>query len=83
MLFYSPFDNGREIYPVLPYLLFDAVKRELKDEAQAEVVVAVVRRVVVTVRHATVPGVVVPAAATVHAVGAITDIFLVFVMFYI
>lgn len=56
-----------------------SVKTELKDEAQAEVVVAVVWCVVVAVRHATVPGVVVPVATTVHAVRALTDIFPVFV----
>lgn len=44
---------------------------ELKGEAQAEVVVAVGRRVVVPIRHTTVPGVVVPAAPTIHAVIAI------------
>ena len=44
---------------------------ELKNEAQAEVVVAVGRRVVVPIRHTTVPGVVVPAAPTIHAVIAI------------
>ena len=50
-------------------------KAELQDKAQPEVVVPVVRRVVVPVRHATVPGVVVPAAATVHAVRALADTF--------
>lgn len=39
-----------------------------EDKTEAEVVVAVVRRVVVTIRRATVPRVVVPAAATIHAV---------------
>ena len=43
---------------------------ELKGKAQAEVVVAVVRRVVVAVSYTAVPGVVVPASAPVHAVGA-------------
>lgn len=42
----------------------------LEDKAEAEVVVAVVNRVVVTVRHAAVPRIVVPAAATVHPVRA-------------
>ena len=46
---------------------------ELKGKAQAEVVVAVVRRVVVAVSYTAVPGVVVPASAPVHAVGAHTD----------
>lgn len=39
-----------------------------EDEAEPEVVVAVVGRVVVTVRRAAVPGVVVPAATAFHAV---------------
>lgn len=39
-----------------------------KGQPQAKVVVAVRRVVVVTIRRATVPGVVVPATATVHAV---------------
>jgi hypothetical protein len=38
--------------------------------AEAEVVVAVARLVPVTVRGAQVPGVVVPGAAAIHAVGA-------------
>lgn len=51
----------------------DAIRPTLswdKSEAEAEVVVAVRRVVVVAVRHLAVPGVVVPAAATVHAVRA-------------
>lgn len=43
-------------------------REELKREAEAEVVVAVVGRVVVAIGDATVPRVVVPATATVHAV---------------
>lgn len=58
-------------------------------EAKAEVVVTVVWRVVVAIRHATVLRVVVPTATTVHAVRASTsadllvfDIFLVFLLLY-
>lgn len=47
------------------------LQKELENEAQAEVVVAVVWRVVVPIRYTTVPGVVVPAAATVHAIRAL------------
>ena len=39
-------------------------------DAKAEVVVAIPRRVVVAVRRSTVPGVVVPTAAAIHAVRA-------------
>ena len=48
---------------------------ELQGEAEAEVVVAVVRGVVVPIRHPTVPGVVVPATAPVHAVRPTFDLF--------
>ena len=58
------------MYPVHTLLNLYCARVELQDQAEAEVVVAVVRRVVVPVRHAAVPGVVVPAAATVHAVRA-------------
>lgn len=44
---------------------------ELEDEAEADVIVAVLRPVVVAVRDAAVLGVVVPAAAAVHAVIAL------------
>ena len=44
--------------------------RSSKGKAQAEVVVAVVRGVVVAIRHTTVPRVVVPTATTVHTVRA-------------
>ena len=52
-------------------------KAELKGKAKADVVVGVRRRVVVPVRHSAVPGIVVPAAATVHAVRALADTLLV------
>ena len=52
-----------------------SIKAELQDKAKPEVVVPVVRRVVVPVRHTAVPGVVVPAATTVHAVRALADTF--------
>ena len=52
------------------YLVLPKGKVELKGKAQAEVVVRVRRRVVVTIGNAAVPGVVVPTAATVHAVRA-------------
>ena len=48
-------------------------KAELEDKAQSEVVVAIVGRVVVPIRHTAVPGIVVPTATTVHAVRASTD----------
>ena len=55
-------------------LLFDICGRpaevKLKNEAQPEVVVPVAGRVVVTIGGPAVAGVVVPAAATVHAVRA-------------
>lgn len=51
-------------------------KAELEGKAQAEVVVAVVGRVVVPVRHTAIPGVIVPTATTVHAVRAPTDVLL-------
>ena len=51
-------------------------KAELLGKTQAEVVVAVVGRVVVPIRNATVPRVVVPTANTVHAVRATTNIVL-------
>ena len=54
----------------LSALLYSVFKEELKDEAQAEVEAGAVRGVVAAERHATAPGVVDPAAATVHAVGA-------------
>lgn len=54
---------------------FFTFQTELMGKAQAEVVVPVVGVVVVPVRHPTVPGVVVPAATTVHAVGGPTDTF--------
>ena len=43
---------------------------KLKGEAEAEVVVAVVRRIPVAIGYTAVPGVVVPAATTVHTVRA-------------
>lgn len=45
-----------------------------KSNTEAQVVVAVPGRVVVAVRHPAVPGIVVPAAAAVHAVGALLRI---------
>jgi hypothetical protein len=48
-------------------------KAELESKAQPEVVVAVVGRVVVPIRHTAVPRVVVPTATTVHAIRALTD----------
>ena len=52
------------------FLRIPSQSYKLRDEgeAEAQVVVAVVGRVVVAVRHAAVPRVVVPAAAAVHAV---------------
>ena len=54
-------------------LMSEIFEAELKGEAQAEVVVRVVGVPVVPVRHTAVPGVVVPAAATVHAVRALAE----------
>lgn len=45
-------------------------KAELEGKAQAEVVVAIAGRVVVPIRYAAVPRVVVPTATAVHAVRA-------------
>ena len=39
-----------------------------EDQAEAKVAVAVVRRVVATVRQTTVTGIIVPATTTIHAV---------------
>ena len=70
------------MYPVhtLQYVT-STVEAELQGEAEAEIVVPAVRRVVVSVRHATVPGVVVPAAAAVHAVRALAGTFLLRVVY--
>lgn len=62
----------RDMHLVLPLC-----KAELKGKAEAEVVVRVRRRVVVPIGYAAVPGVVVPAATTVHAVRALADTLLV------
>lgn len=51
-------------------------KAELLGKAKAEVVVAIVGRVVVPIRNTAVPRVVVPTATTVHAVRATTNIVL-------
>lgn len=61
--------RGRNASPVL-LIEIDATKKreELKKEPEAEVIVAVVGRIVVAIGDATVPRVVVPATATVHAV---------------
>ena len=48
----------------------EKIKWELKNEAQAEVVVAAGRRAEVPTRHTTEPGVVAPAAPTIHAENA-------------
>ena len=53
----------------------DSVKAELQGKAQPKVVVPVAGCVVVPIRHTAVPGVVVPAAATVHAVRALAGTF--------
>ena len=55
---------------------------ELEGKTKTEVVVAVVRRVVVAVSHTAVPGVVVPATAPVHTVGAHTDTVPLFGLFF-
>lgn len=55
---------------VLP--LFLNREAELRNEAQAEVVVRVRRRVVVAIRAATVGSVVVPATPTIDTIGACT-----------
>ena len=59
------------------HLVLPLGEAELKGEAQPDVVVAVRRGVVVPIRYAAVPGVVVPAAPTVHAVRALADAVLV------
>ena len=65
---------GQQTHPVLPCILRTlSGKAELEGKAQTKVVVAVVGRVVVPIRHTTVPGIVVPTATTVHAVRASTD----------
>ena len=46
---------------------FDSKLR--KNQTKTEVVVAVVRRVVVAIRHATIPRIAVPATTTVHTIG--------------
>ena len=51
-------------------LLQSTAPEKLERQAEAEVVVAVRRRIPVAISHAAVPGVVVPAAAPVHAIGA-------------
>lgn len=48
-------------------------KAELEGKAQSEVVVPVVGRIVVPIRHTAVPRVVVPTATTIHAVRAPLD----------
>lgn len=45
-----------------------------EDKAQAQIVVPVVGRVVVPVRRAAVPRIVVPATAPVHTIGASTTL---------
>lgn len=54
--------------PVYNILVSYGYSKLGEDEAEPEVVVAVAGRVVVTVRRAAVPGVVVPAATAIHAV---------------
>ncbi len=51
-------------YPAIPFELWGL------SQPKAVVVVAVARRVVVAIGHAAIPGVVVPAAAAQHTVGA-------------
>ncbi len=62
---FKHFELGHASYPGIAYPRHFL---ELKNQAEAKVVVPVVGRIVVPVRHPTVPGIVVPASATVHAV---------------